>query len=282
MAGFPIQTITALAEVITGGSGNARPGESIGIYRSGPTLQAWFGNLNLELNIGWASRVPSVKAILIEVNQRYDGQETIIKVINAAVDVRDYFDCPEKLEAVVLYLNKRLEHDGFQIKKIGSQYKLVSSSTDAEVTQSLITTVDSLSFESVKLDFEHAIEEASSNPEGALTSACSSVESTCKCILDKLGQPYPAKQDISSLVRAVQSHLNLSPDRHDAEEDIRRILGGLGNVAGGIGALRTHAGDAHGRGSKSYRIDTRIARLAIHSASTISLFFIETWQKQAK
>ncbi|MFA5157513.1 MAG: abortive infection family protein [Candidatus Omnitrophota bacterium] len=282
MAKFSIQTITALSEVITGGAGNTKPSESIGIYRSGPTLQTWFGNLNLELNIGWSSRVPSVKALLTEVNQRYDGQKILIGVINAVVDVRDYFDCPEKLETVVQYLNKRLEHDGFQIKKIGKQYRLVSASTNAKVTQALITTVDTLSFESVKLDFERAIEEASSNPEGALTSACSSVESTCKCILDKLGQAYPTKQDISGLVRAVQQHLNLSPDRKDAEEDIRRILGGLGNVAGGIGALRTHAGDAHGRGSKSYRIDTRIARLAIHAASTISLFFIETWQERAK
>lgn len=48
----------------------------------------------------------------------------------------------------------------------------------------------------------------------------------------------------------------------------------------GIGSLRTHVGDAHGREKGFVRIDARIARLAIHSASTVSLFIIETWQRR--
>jgi hypothetical protein len=48
----------------------------------------------------------------------------------------------------------------------------------------------------------------------------------------------------------------------------------------GVGALRTHGGDANGR-ERGYRwIDPRIARLAIHSASTVALFLVETWQKK--
>ncbi|MGA2094267.1 MAG: abortive infection family protein, partial [Sedimentisphaerales bacterium] len=46
--------------------------------------------------------------------------------------------------------------------------------------------------------------------------------------------------------------------------------------------LRTHCGDAHGHGKNINRIDSRIAKLAIHSASTVALFFIETWQKNLK
>ena len=44
----------------------------------------------------------------------------------------------------------------------------------------------------------------------------------------------------------------------------------------GIGALRTHAGDAHGREKGFKRIDGRIARLEIYGASTLALFLIET------
>jgi len=73
--------------------------------------------------------------------------------------------------------------------------------------------------------------------------------------------------------------LNLSPNRVDIEPDIKRILGGLANVSRGIGSLRTHCGDAHGRGKGVQRIDSRIARLAIHSASTVALFFLETGRK---
>jgi hypothetical protein len=47
-------------------------------------------------------------------------------------------------------------------------------------------------------------------------------------------------------------------------------------------ALRTHAGDAHGREKGFARIDPRIARLAIHAASTVALFLIETWERKFK
>jgi len=92
----------------------------------------------------------------------------------------------------------------------------------------------------------------------------------------------PAKRDIDGLVRAVQEPLGLSPARSDLPAEIaaevRQVLGGLTTTAKGIGAVRTHAGDARGRERGSKRIDGRIARLAIHGASTLALFLIETWE----
>lgn len=63
-------------------------------------------------------------------------------------------------------------------------------------------------------------------------------------------------------------------------DDVRKILSGLGTVVEGIGALRTHGGDAHGRERGYTRLDRRIASLAIHAASTVALFLIETWQRK--
>ena len=57
---------------------------------------------------------------------------------------------------------------------------------------------------------------------------------------------------------------------------MRQILSGLATIIGGVGALRTHGGDAHGREKGYARIDARIARLSIHAASTAALFLIET------
>src|SRR3546814_1403226 len=63
--------------------------------------------------------------------------------------------------------------------------------------------------------------------------------------------PLPPKKDIDGLIRAVQGPLGLSPGRSDLppeiEADIRQTLSGPTSVAKGIGALRTHGGDAHGR-----------------------------------
>jgi len=47
-----------------------------------------------------------------------------------------------------------------------------------------------------------------------------------------------------------------------------------------LGAATHDPGDAHGRERGYRRIDPRIARLAINSASTVSLFLVETWQKR--
>jgi hypothetical protein len=180
-------------------------------------------------------------------------------------------------------MNKRLSFDGYVVRKIGSAYKVVVLATNTVAAAALAEKVQSLDLASVHADFDRASSEAESDPEDAITSACSTVESVCKCILDELDKPYPANKDIKGLVGEVAKHLNLSPGRDDFpkewEQDIRQILSGLFSVVGGIGALRTHAGDAHGRGKKHIPIDARIARLAIHAASTVSLFYIETWQR---
>jgi hypothetical protein len=139
-----------------------------------------------------------------------------------------------------------------------------------------------LDFDTVQRDIERALDSAGSAAEDAVTAACSVVESVCRSILVELKLDLPAKKDVNGLVRAVQEPLGLSPTRSDlpAEiaSDVRQVLSGLTTTAKGIGALRTHAGDAHGREKGFKRIDGRIARLAIHAASTLALFLIETWE----
>jgi hypothetical protein len=275
---FSVQTITALAEVVTGGSGSTWPAPApIGVYRTGPQLVQFFGALGFQLEV--SSRVPSVRHLLNEVNGRSDGQQVLTQVIEQIADPHEYLAEPEKLTAVVDYLNQRLVLDGFELRRVRQRHRLVRTATEATAASALRGKIEALDLDSVQRDFDRALAEG--DPEDAITSACSTVESVCKCLLDLLGKPHPAKQDIQGLVREVSKHLNLSPDRTDVGPDIKQILGGLASVTGGIGALRTHAGDAHGRGKGTAQVDARIARLAVHAACTISLFFIETWQRMS-
>ncbi len=78
--------------------------------------------------------------------------------------------------------------------------------------------------------------------------------------------------------QSIRQDMSTGPTDH-VSNDIKQILTGLISVTSGIGALRTHGGDAHGRGRKKTPVDARIARLAIHAASTASLFYIETWNR---
>jgi hypothetical protein len=274
---FSIQTITALIDVVTGGSGYSSD-KPVGSYRSGPQLELFLGAAGIELHIGKNSRVPSVQRVITQANEK--DTDAIIRLIEQVADPREYLNSPEKCNNVVEYLNIRLARDGYELKEISGKYRLMKLSMTGAATIALTKIAHQLAFESVQADFERALNQAETDPEDAVTSSCSTLESVCKCLLDEMKSPYPSNQDISGLAQAVESNLNLSPGREDIEPDIKRILGGLANVSRGIGSLRTHCGDAHGRGKSINRIDSRIAILAIHSASTVALFFIETWQNE--
>jgi hypothetical protein len=213
-------------------------------------------------------------------NRTGDGREAIVRLIEQVADPREYTDNPSQQEDVLQYLNARLRGDRCEIKPVGERCRLLPIGSEGAVVPALRKEAAALGMESVQRDLDQALAEADTNPEGAVTAACSTVESVCKCILDELRQPPPSRQDISGLARAVCEHLRLSPDQEGLPQDIRQMLGGLSTVVGGIGALRTHVGDAHGRGKVRPLVDGRVARFAINAASTVSLFYIETWRSQ--
>ncbi|MEJ6396998.1 abortive infection family protein [Yoonia sp. 208BN28-4] len=138
--------------------------------------------------------------------------------------------------------------------------------------------------DSLDREITRAIESLDKDPEAALTAACAMLESVCRSILVKRPPGLPKKMDIKSLYYAVREPLGLSPSKEigdtEIEADVRAILSGISNTVSGIGALRTHAGTAHGREKGFRRIDPRIARLAVNSASSISIFLVETWEKR--
>ena len=279
---YSTQTITALAEVVTGGPGFVSANR-IGLYRTGPELDRFFGGLNIDLAIGNGSRVPTVRATLTAENKKPAGHRTITRVIEAATDPREFIGESEKLAPVIVYLNERLAYDGYELRPSGKLYRVFAVGVNTLATATLGKTARELRLEAVEEDFERAVNDADRDPPGAVTAACSTLESVCKTILDELEADYPSKKDVQHLSRAVADQLGLSPARGDLPpelaQDLRQILGGLQTVAGGVGALRTHFGDAHGHGKVRTRVGARIARLAIHAASTLALFYIETWQR---
>lgn len=274
---FSPQAILALTEAITGGAGVPSKAP-VGIYRSGPALERFFAGANVDLAIGNLSRVPAVHELLRRINNQQYGDTVISAVVEQLLDPREYVGQEHKLQNVVEHLNKFLKLDGFRIIAVGDRYRMMSLGQNTQMTNQLREKAAALDLDSVTRDFDRALAKAEDDPESAVTSACSTVESVCKCILESLGKPLPAKKDIGPLVGAVQAQLALSPGRKDIDEDTRRILSGLVTLTGGIGALRTHGGDAHGRGKAVPRLDARIARLAIHSASGLALFLLETWE----
>ncbi|SMQ68513.1 Abortive infection C-terminus [Devosia lucknowensis] len=275
---FSPQTIGALAQVISGGDGTDR----IGIYRSGSKLESFMRGCNVSMRVGSGSRLPTLVDAIEDAN-RSEDQTILRNIAEQAADPRDFLDEPERQQAVVDYLNARLRYDGLELQIVGGKARLLQAGQSAAVIDALVATVAVIDFDTVNHDLERALANADADPEDAVTAACSILESVCRSILVELGLPLPAHKDIQGLYRAVRGPLGLDPAKTGVPDlvadDVRAILGGLNTTIGGIGALRTHGGDAHGRERGTKRIiDRRIARLAIHSASAASLFLIETWQ----
>lgn len=270
---FSPQYIDELAECITGGSaGSSAP--SIGIYRTGYEIVRFFRSLGYEVTYRNWSRVPFTRDLLIQINTEESGFDKIVRITERLLDPRDYVSREDKLDNVVNHLNEILKYDGFELTKIGTTYRLLEAGGTAPVTEIFGSTT--LSLPNVRADFERALSSIRSDPAGATTSACSTLESIAKFILDGLGKPYPKDQSIQPLVMATLKELRLAPDQH-SEIEIKRILGGLTNTAAGIGVLRTKYGDAHGKGTQFAELLPRHARLAVNAASTIGLFLFETY-----
>ena len=131
--------------------------------------------------------------------------------------------------------------------------------------------------ESINLEFDRAISNIEANPREAISAACNILESVFKVFIEDEGLEMPRKKDLKPTWAVVRDSLNFDPSRIE-DRDLKEILSGLAGVISGIGALRTHASSAHGAGKKIYRVEPRHARLAVHSAHTMVLFVLESWE----
>lgn len=276
--------IKALTDAVTGGGAyDGKP--PIGVYRSAGALADFFMECGVDFEVS-GSRVPAVREKLRELQAIDPSGRDIAKIIEHVSDPRQNLGEPEKGEAVVDHLNRALQADGLKVAILSGKAILRRRGAGGAVVNAFAEKSATLDFDTVSRDIERATRNADNDPEDAVTAACATLEAVCRSILAELELPVPDKKDISSLVRAVQDPLDLSPGRSDLPDeiadDIRQILGGLTTTAKGIGALRTHGGDAHGRERGRRSVDARIARLAINAASTVALFFIETWERKQK
>lgn len=133
----------------------------------------------------------------------------------------------------------------------------------------------------IENEFDRATQNTEVDPREAVSAASNILESVCKVYIDDTGLTKPAKQDLQSVWSVVRKDLGLDPSLLE-DDDLKAILSGIISVVHGIGALRTHASTAHGSGRKSYRLEPRHARLAVHAAHTLTLFILESWENKER
>jgi len=121
-----------------------------------------------------------------------------------------------------------------------------------------------------------ALQRRTDDPEGAITTARTLLESVCKLILDEAGEDYADDADLPKLYGGVAKRLNLAPSQH-TEQVFKQVLGGCHSVVEGIGAVRNKLSDAHGKGKKPIKPAPRHAELVVNLAGAMAVFLAATW-----
>jgi hypothetical protein len=150
--------------------------------------------------------------------------------------------------------------------------------TDSTPAESAISeALASFDPEGVQAAWEKALSRMQSDPDGAITSAKSLLESVCKRILEDAGVAYGGDDDLPQLYAAAAEQMKMAPSQH-SEKAFKALLGNCQSVVGRIAELRNKLGDAHGKGSEDARAKERHAELAVNLASSMALFLVETWR----
>lgn len=127
--------------------------------------------------------------------------------------------------------------------------------------------------------WQKAIERKEIDPEGAITSARTLIESVLKHILDDESIPYNESADLPVLYKEVAKFLNLAPELHN-EGIFKQILGGVTSVVTGLGALRNKLGDAHGKSKTNVKPSVRHSELAVNLAGSMAVFLFKSYSEK--
>ena len=142
---------------------------------------------------------------------------------------------------------------------------------------SISTSLQKLNAAHVREAWDKALSRRHEDPEGAITSARTLLETVCKHILDAEDIAYKSDWNLSDLCKATAKGLNLAPEQHQ-EPVFKQILSGCYTVVGGLAALRNGLSDAHGKPTRAVKPAPRHARLAVDLAGSVSAFFVDTWE----
>ena len=181
------------------------------------------------------------------------------------------------------YLGQELEQRQERVKQTLARFGLtyqqggrILGGNTATPTRTLQTIMRSRDFGGLEAEFNRTLSSVESDPSAAVTAASAVIESLCQVYIQDNGLQMPSDQSVKPLWKAVQGHLGLDPSSV-ADQDMARLLGSLSGIVDAVGAFRTHAGSAHGRGRGAVATTSAHARLAIHAAHTLTAFVLEVW-----
>lgn len=135
-----------------------------------------------------------------------------------------------------------------------------------------------LNEEFIHKEWAKALLRKTTDPEGAITSSRTLIETVCKFILDELNIIYSEDIELPKLYKLTATQLKLAPEQHN-ELIFKQILGGCQSVVEGLGSLRNKLSDSHGKHKYTVKPSSRHAELAVNLSGTMTIFLLESFQE---
>jgi Abortive infection C-terminus len=234
----------------------------------------------------WSNKEGKARAYLDAANLLPDPTQLVAGMLEELLDVAlphrvAYWTGSDEppISKPVGMLRKAMEKAG--LRYVDKQLLRVGSKTPGPPAKALLELLRAGNYDSVNEEFSKAEANTENDPREAVRASCAQLESLFKLYIEDTPElEMPAKQDLGSLWAIIRKRFNLNAAAVE-DQDLQKVITGLGSIADGVGSLRTHASTAHGKGRKPYRIEPRHARLAVNSAHTLALFILETWTKHS-
>ncbi|SPD71723.1 conserved hypothetical protein [uncultured Desulfobacterium sp.] len=117
----------------------------------------------------------------------------------------------------------------------------------------------------------------SESPASAITAARALLETTCKTILQELGELPDRSGDLGKLYKQTRIRLGIDP-KMNLSQAVHQIINGLTQVVEGTAAISNAAGDRHGLAEGERITELSIASLCVHASGSVSLFLARAYK----
>lgn len=112
------------------------------------------------------------------------------------------------------------------------------------------------------------------DPDGAITSARTLLESTCQYCLEILGLPCATSDDLPKQYSKVANGFGITARQNIADVN-KRMFGAIHTIVQAVGELRNKVGDAHGQASSEPATSMAQAELAVRLAFAATSFLLD-------
>ncbi len=149
-------------------------------------------------------------------------------------------------------------------------------------TKTLMERVQKEGLSAIDIEVKRALDNVEKDPPSAVLAAGAVLEAVFKTYLEQKNVKFYEKDTFSSLWKKCSSHIGMNPKEIE-DEDLKKILSGLHDIADGLMHLRNRKSASHGKSDKQmkfYRIETRHARLAVHAAHTLASYILDVMERR--